>query len=305
MQIGMVGLGRMGGGMAQRLLRGGHEIIVTDPDVEKVALLEAEGARGASDIKGMVNELKRPRVIWLMLPTGDVTNQNIKLLNTLLSPEDTVVNGGNTYYKDSKRHAIQASKNGIHFLDAGTSGGIWGVTEGYSIMIGGEAGPYDRLLPAIRTLAPARDRGFGHVGPSGSGHFVKMIHNGIEYGIMQAYAEGFELLQSKKEFGLDLAGISEIWRHGSVVRSWLLDLAAAAFAEDGQLAHLTSYVDDTGEGRWTVNESVEMAVPAPVITAALQQRFRSRQDNPMAGRVIAALRHQFGGHSVRTATPPE
>lgn len=305
MQIGMVGLGRMGGGMAQRLLRGGHEIIVTDPDVEKVAQLEAEGAIGASHIREMVNELKRPRVIWLMLPTGDVTNQNIELLNAVLSPEDTVVNGGNTYYKDSQRHAMQASKNSIHFLDAGTSGGIWGVTEGYSIMVGGDAGAYDRLLPAIRTLAPAHDRGFGHVGPSGSGHFVKMIHNGIEYGMMQAYAEGFELLQSKKEFGLDLARISEIWRHGSVIRSWLLDLAAAAFNEDDQLAQLTSYVDDTGEGRWTVNESVEMAVPAPVITAALQQRFRSRQDNPMAGRVIAALRHQFGGHSVRTVKTSE
>ena len=233
-----------------------------------------------------------------MVPSGDVTEAGIDELLGLLSPGDTIIDGGNSNYKDSIRRSEKAAGHGVDFLDAGTSGGIWGLKEGYALMVGGNKAAYERLEPIFQSLAPAADRGVGRVGPSGAGHFTKMIHNGIEYGMMQAYAEGFEILAAKSELVEDLEQVSKIWQHGSVVRSWLLDLAVAALEGDGDLSSLTSYVDDSGEGRWTVQESVDLGVPAPVITASLQARFRSRQANPFGGRMLAALRNQFGGHAV-------
>jgi 6-phosphogluconate dehydrogenase len=236
-----------------------------------------------------------------MLPSGDVTEAGVDELLGLLSPGDTIIDGGNSNYKDSIRRSENAAGHGVDFLDAGTSGGIWGLQEGYALMVGGDKAAYERLESIFQSLAPAADRGVGRVGPSGAGHFTKMIHNGIEYGMMQAYAEGFEILAAKSELAEDLEQISKIWQHGSVVRSWLLDLAVAALEEDGDLSALTSYVDDSGEGRWTVQESIDLGVPAPVITASLQARFRSRQANPFGGRMLAALRNQFGGHAVHKA----
>jgi 6-phosphogluconate dehydrogenase len=245
-----------------------------------------------------VSQLNAPRAVWIMLPSGDITEAGIDELLGLMSPGDTIIDGGNSNYKDSIRRSEKAIRYGVDFLDAGTSGGIWGLQEGYALMVGGNKAAYERLEPIFQSLAPAADRGVGRVGPSGAGHFTKMIHNGIEYGMMQAYAEGFEILAAKSELAEDLEQISKIWQHGSVVRSWLLDLAVAALEEDGDLSSLTSHVDDSGEGRWTVQESVDLGVPAPVITASLQARFRSRQANPFGGRMLAALRNQFGGHAV-------
>ena len=235
-----------------------------------------------------------------MVPSGDATEAMVNALLDLLSPGDTLIEGANSNFRDSQRRAKAAAERRLLFLDAGTSGGIWGLEGGYCLMVGGDREGYDRLLPALKSLAPGEDRGYAYMGPAGAGHFVKMVHNGIEYGMMQAFAEGFEMLEAKTEFGLNMAEIAELWRHGSVVRSWLLDLAAAALKDDPGLDRLISYVDDSGEGRWTVQESVELAVPTPVITAALQQRFRSRQENPLGGRVLAALRNQFGGHAIHT-----
>ena len=302
MQIGIAGLGRMGGAMARRLLRSGHEVVAYNRSPKPVADIVAEGARGVDSLQALVDTLDSPRAVWLMVPSGDPTEIMVNTLLGLLSPNDTLVEGGNSYFRDSQRRAEAAAKQQVMFLDAGTSGGIWGLEGGYCMMVGGDREAYDRLLPVLKSLAPGEDRGYAYMGPAGAGHFVKMVHNGIEYGMMQAFAEGFEMLEAKKEFGLDLAGIAELWRHGSVVRSWLLDLAAAALQDDPGLDSLISYVDDSGEGRWTVQESVELAVPTPVITAALQQRFRSRQDNPLGGRVLAALRNQFGGHAIYTAS---
>ncbi len=299
MEIGLVGLGRMGGNMAQRLLLGGHRIVVYDRDAGAVTASRAQGAVAASSPGALVRALSPPRAVWVMVPPGDATQGAIDQLIPLLSPGDTILDGGNSNYRDSLRRGEMLAQHGLGFMDVGTSGGVWGLTQGYSLMIGGSDADFRRLEPIFQTLAPASDKGYSHVGPVGAGHFVKMVHNGVEYGLMQAYAEGFEILDAKQEFDLDLRQIADTWRYGSVVRSWLLDLAVSALEEDPNLESLQSYVDDSGEGRWTVQESVDLAVPAPVITLSLFQRFRSRQEEPFGGRLLAALRRQFGGHSVR------
>ena len=301
MELGMIGLGRMGGNMAQRLLNGGHRVVTYDQSAEAVDSSRSQGAVGASSLEDLTGQLSQPRAVWVMVPAGQPTEDAIDSLIPLLSAGDTVLDGGNAYYKDSMRRAEKLAGHGIDFMDVGTSGGIWGLAEGYSLMIGGDKHVYQRLEPIFQTLAPGKDQGLSHVGPVGAGHFVKMVHNGVEYGLMQAYAEGFEIMEAKKEFDLDLREIAETWRFGSVVRSWLLDLAVAALKEDPNLDSLQAYVDDSGEGRWTVQESIDLAVPAPVITLSLQQRFRSRQEQPYGARMLAALRQQFGGHAVRDA----
>ncbi len=304
MEIGMVGLGRMGGNMAQRLLRGGHTVVAFDQSAAALAANVSEGAAGADSVADLVGRLAPPRAVWLMLPAGEVTEASMEELGGLLAPDDAIIDGGNANYKETLRRGKTLAERGIHLLDAGTSGGIWGLTEGYSLMVGGDPDVFRRLEPIFQALAPGPDRGYCRVGPTGAGHFTKMVHNGVEYGLMQAYAEGFELLQAKQDdFDLDLLAIGKTWQYGSVVRSWLLDMAVRALEEDGDLESLASYVEDSGEGRWTVNESVELAVPTPVITAALYQRFRSRQEQPFSGRMLAALRNQFGGHAVRNIEP--
>ena len=301
MEIGMIGLGRMGGNMAQRLLTGGHRVVTYDANPDAVASSRGHGAVATASLRELVDALSPPRAVWIMLPPGEPTESTIEDLIPLLSPNDIILDGGNANYKDSMRRSEKLAQSNLEFMDVGTSGGIWGLTEGYSLMVGGKEETYRHMKPVFQTLAPAEDKGLSHVGPPGAGHFVKMVHNGVEYGLMQAYAEGFEIMQAKSEFNLDLAEIAETWRYGSVVRSWLLDLAASALKEDPSLESLQAYVDDSGEGRWTVQESVDLAVPAPVITAALQQRFRSRQEQPFGARLLAALRNQFGGHAVRKA----
>ena len=306
MEIGMIGLGRMGGNMARRLLHGGHRVVVYDRDADAMAAAAAAGGATAPSTPALVHQLAPPRAVWLMLPAGPVTDAVMDELAGLLAPGDAIIDGGNANYKDTMRRGENLSALGIHLLDAGTSGGVWGLVNGYALMVGGNADAYRRLEPVFQTLAPAPDQGLAHVGPTGAGHFTKMVHNGVEYALMQAYAEGFELLQSRQDdFGLDLLAIAKSWQHGSVVRSWLLDLAVRALETDPQLESLSAYVDDSGEGRWTVNESVEQAVPTPVITAALYQRFRSRQEEPFGARLLAALRNQFGGHAVRAAGPDD
>ncbi|MCI0780351.1 MAG: decarboxylating 6-phosphogluconate dehydrogenase [Chloroflexi bacterium] len=299
MELGMVGLGRMGGNMVQRLLNGGHRVVTYDRSAEAVSASQSQGAVGASSLEDLVSSLSPPRAVWVMVPAGQPTEDTIDSLAPLLSAGDTVLDGGNAYYKDSMRRAEKLAEHRIDFMDVGTSGGIWGLAEGYALMIGGKTEVFQRLEPIFQTLAPGADIGYSRVGPAGAGHFVKMVHNGVEYGMMQAYAEGFEIMEAKKEFGLDLAQIAQTWRFGSVVRSWLLDLAANALEEDPKLEGLQAYVDDSGEGRWTVQESLDLAVPAPVITLSLQQRFRSRQEQPFGVKLLAALRNQFGGHAVR------
>ena len=299
MEIGMIGLGRMGGNMAHRLLNAGHRVLTYDRDWEAVTASQELGAVGLASLEHLVAGLTVPRAVWVMVPAGQPTEGTIENLVPLLQAGDVVLDGGNSFYKDSMRRAEKLASHGIDFIDVGTSGGIWGLTDGYALMVGGPAAAVKRLEPIFHSLAPASDKGYAHVGPSGAGHFVKMVHNGIEYGLMQAYAEGFELLAAKEEFNLDLPKIAESWRSGSVVRSWLLDLTAAALKEEPGLDSLQAYVDDSGEGRWTVQESVDLGVPIPVITLSLQQRFRSRQDQPFSGRLLAALRNQFGGHAVR------
>ena len=299
MEIGMIGLGRMGGNMVQRLLNGGHRVVTYDRSAEAVAASQSQGAVGVSSIEELVKNLTAPKAVWVMLPIGQPTEDTINSLIPLLSAGDTVLDGGNANYKDSMRRAEKLAEHGIDFMDVGTSGGVWGLVEGYALMIGGKKEVFQRIEPIFQTLAPSKDRGLSHVGPAGSGHFVKMVHNGVEYGLMQAYAEGFEIMEAKKEFDLDLGQIAEGWRYGSVVRSWLLDLAAAALVEDPKLESLEAYVEDSGEGRWTVQESIDLAVPAPVITASVQARFRSRQEGPFGAKMLAALRNQFGGHAVR------
>ena len=301
MELGMIGLGRMGSNMAQRLLAGGHRLVVYDPMPEAGQLVIEKGAVRAASISDLVAQLAKPCAVWIMVPSGEPTERTLGTLAAELSTRDIVIDGGNSYYKDSMRRAAACLEKGIVFLDIGTSGGVWGLEEGYCMMVGGEGDAFQRIEPVLQTLAPSPDKGYGHVGPSGAGHFVKMVHNGIEYGLMQAYAEGFELMQAKEEFGLNLRDIAEIWRHGSVVRSWLLDLAAGALEADPTLDSIRAYVEDTGEGRWTVLESLELAVPTPVMTQALQARFRSRQDQPFGAKLLAALRQQFGGHGVRKA----
>ena len=301
MELGMIGLGRMGGNMAQRLLTGGHRLVAYDPQEHAVVAATQKGAVGASSISELVDNLSAPRAVWVMVPSGQPTEDTINSVADALSTGDVVLDGGNSNYKDSQRRAASVREKGLEFLDVGTSGGIWGLTEGYSMMIGGADDAFARLEPIFQTLAPATDKGYGHVGPAGSGHFVKMVHNGIEYGLMQAYAEGFELMKAKEEFGLDLSQIAELWRYGSVVRSWLLDLTAEALREDQSLEGIQAYVEDSGEGRWTVEESIELGVPVPVIALSLQARFRSRQDQPYGAKILAAMRNQFGGHAVKKA----
>jgi 6-phosphogluconate dehydrogenase len=301
MEIGMVGLGRMGSNMSRRLIAGGHHLVVYDPSTDVVKTLVDKGAVGAVSLSDMVLRLTLPRTVWLMVPAGKITENTINDLANLLDPGDIIVDGGNSYYQDSQRRAQALGHKSISFLDAGTSGGIWGFQEGYCLMVGGDKKAYDHLEPVWQTLAPSREHGYGFMGPSGAGHFVKMVHNGIEYGLMQSYAEGFGVMQAKKEFKLDLPKIAEIWRHGSVVRSWLLDLAASALSEDPELNDIEGYVDDSGEGRWTVKEAVDLGVPTPVISASVLERFRSRQDNPFIDKLLAALRQQFGGHPVNKA----
>ena len=301
MEVGMIGLGRMGSNMARRLLGGGHRVVVYDPLKEAREAVVELGAIGATSIADLVKRLSRPRAVWLMVPSGEPTESTINTLAANLSVSDIIIDGGNSNYKDSRRRAATLSEKGIIFLDVGTSGGIWGLKEGYCLMVGGDIEAFRRLEPIFQTLAPSPHQGYGYVGPSGAGHFVKMVHNGIEYGLMQAYAEGFELMQAKREFDLNLPQIAQIWRHGSVVRSWLLDLAAVALQEDPKLEGIEAYVEDSGEGRWAVQESIELAVPVPVITQSLQARFRSRQEQPFGAKLLAALRKQFGGHPVREA----
>ena len=301
MELAMIGLGKMGMNMATRLVRAGHRVIGfarTDATVQEAI---ANGAEGAHSLEEAVGKLKAPRVVWLMVPAGKVTDDTIESLTSLLEKGDVVIDGGNSNYKDSVQHAAMLEPQGIEFVDCGTSGGIWGLTEGYSLMIGGKPEVVETLRPIFETLAPGADKGWGHVGPHGAGHYVKMVHNGIEYGMMQAFAEGFSILRAKEEFGLDLAQVSHIWQHGSVVRSWLLDLAANALDEDTALTDIKPWVADSGEGRWTVFESIDLDVPAPVITLALQMRFASRDEENYTARMLAALRNQFGGHAIKKA----
>jgi 6-phosphogluconate dehydrogenase len=296
MQLGFVGLGRMGLNMVTRLVRGGHQVVAYDRSEEAVARAEAAGAGGVSSLDALVSALTAPRAVWVMVPAGDPTESTVSALGQRLSAGDTIVDGGNTNFHDDVRRAQALAATRMHYVDAGTSGGIWGLQEGYCLMVGGEADVCARLEPIFLTLAPPG--GYLRVGDHGAGHYVKMIHNGIEYGLMQAYAEGFELMH-ESPYTIDLGAVAGLWNHGSVVRSWLLELAARALAEDPDLAGLKGYVEDSGEGRWTLHEGIDRGVPLPVMTAALYTRFRSRQDNPFAERLLAALRNQFGGHAVK------
>ncbi|MBI2852885.1 MAG: decarboxylating 6-phosphogluconate dehydrogenase [Chloroflexi bacterium] len=300
MELGMIGLGRMGSNMTRRLLKGGHRVIVYDPAGEARAEVVREGAIGADSIEELVRTLGQPRAIWLMVPSGDPTEDVVNRLASHMAVGDVVIDGGNSNYRDSQQQAQILARKGVVFLDVGTSGGIWGLEEGYCLMVGGDINAFRRLEPVFKTLAPSPESGYGYVGPSGAGHFVKMVHNGIEYGLMEAYAEGFNLMLAKRdELKLDLAQIAEIWRHGSVIRSWLLDLAADALKEDPELERIQAYVEDSGEGRWTVEESVKLGIPLPVISLALQMRFRSRQPDSFSDKLLAALREKFGGHTVK------
>ena len=325
MKLAMVGLGRMGANMTRRLMRGGHRVVAFDRNRENVERLAAEGAEAASTLADAVGKLPSPRVVWIMVPAGDPTERVVGSFASLLGAGDVVVDGGNTYFKDDVRRARALAAKGIRYVDVGTSGGVWGLERGYCLMVGGEKGGVETLLPVLRTLAPGRaaapptpgrgklggtaEEGFLHCGPSGAGHFVKMIHNGIEYGLMQAYAEGFDILRGASSpslpeghrYDLDLAGVAEVWRRGSVVGSWLLDLTAIALAEDRDLAPYTGVVQDSGEGRWAVQAALEEGVPADVLTASLYTRFRSRKDHTFAEKVLSAMRHKFGGHVERPA----
>jgi 6-phosphogluconate dehydrogenase len=298
LQLGFVGLGRMGLNMVTRLVRGGHDIVAYDQSKDAVTRAVAARASGASSLNDLIAALRPPRAVWLMVPSGPPTESTVDTLGLALSAGDVIIDGGNSNYHDDLRRADRLATRGIDYVDAGTSGGIWGLEEGYCLMVGGHAEACRRLEPIFQTLAPPN--GYLRVGDHGSGHFVKMVHNGIEYGLMQAYAEGFELMKAGP-FQVDLAKIASLWMHGSVVRSWLLELAARALAEDGELTALKAHVDDSGEGRWTVQEALERNVPLPVITAALFTRYRSREDNPFSERLLAALRQQFGGHAVQKA----
>ena len=299
MQIGMIGLGKMGANMTTRLVNGGHHIVVTDRKPEAVEAAAAGGAVPAKSLDDLAESLDAPRVVWVMVPSGAPTESVLDALSQRLDEDDLVVDGGNSNYKETLRRGELLKEKGINFVDVGTSGGVWGLTEGYAMMVGGDERAVERLRPVLETLAPAPDRGWGHVGPSGAGHFVKMIHNGIEYGMMQAYAEGFEVMKQKEELELDVHQIAEIWRHGSVVRSWLLDLTARALKKDQDLAGIKGFVADSGEGRWTVAEAIDLDVPAPVITMSLLMRFVSRQDDSYAAKLLAAMRNQFGGHAIQ------
>ena len=318
MQLGIVGLGRMGGNIARRLMRAGHECVVFDNQPATVDALRKEGATGVGDLAAVAKTLKAPRAIWLMLPAGAITEQAVDALAGALEPGDIIIDGGNSFYKDDIRRATALRSKQLHYVDVGTSGGVWGLERGYCMMIGGDKEAVDRLDPIFSALAPGESgvkatpgdidpraaHGYIHCGPTGSGHFVKMVHNGIEYGLMQAYAEGFEIMKhanspklpAEQRFDLRLQDIAEVWRRGSVVSSWLLDLTAISLGKDAELSGFTGRVEDSGEGRWTVNAAIEEAVPAEVITAALFARFRSRQEESFAGKLLSAMRNEFGGH---------
>ncbi|MCP1582959.1 phosphogluconate dehydrogenase (NAD(+)-dependent, decarboxylating) [Pseudoxanthomonas mexicana] len=299
MELAMIGLGRMGANMAERLVRGGHTVRGYDPGEAARQQAEARGIVPHANLQNAVAALPTPRVVWLMVPAGQVVDDTIALLRPLLAADDTVIDGGNSNYKDTQRRGAQLAEAGIHYIDCGTSGGVWGLAEGYSLMIGGDADAVARLQPVFATLAPTPQTGWGHVGPSGAGHFAKMIHNGIEYGMMQAYAEGFAILKHKQTMDFDLGALAEIWRHGSVVRSWLLDLTADALKRNPQMDGIAPYVADSGEGRWTVAEAIDLNVSAPVITLSLLERLRSRDDDSYADKLLAAMRNEFGGHAVK------
>ena len=299
MQLGLIGLGKMGGNMADRLKLAGHQVVGFDFDAEAVARLTAAGNVGVNSIEALVQNLKPRRAIWIMVPQGKPVDETIAKLEPLLNPGDILIDGGNSMYKDSMRRSKEVTAKGFQFVDVGTSGGVWGLKEGYSMMIGGDKEPVDSLRPIFEALAPAPDKGWGHVGPAGAGHFVKMVHNGIEYGLMQAYAEGFTVLEKKEEFHLDLPQIAQIWRYGSVIRSWLLDLTADALAGNPTLDGLQAYVVDSGEGRWTVFEAIDLNVSAPVITESVIRRIRSREENNFTDRMLAIMRKEFGGHGVK------
>jgi 6-phosphogluconate dehydrogenase len=319
-QLGMIGLGRMGGNIVRRLMRHGHECVVFDANADTVAQLGKEGAKSSTDIKNLASQLSKPRAIWVMLPAGEITEKTIADLSGILEAGDIIIDGGNSNFKDDVRRAQELAKKGIRYIDVGTSGGVWGLERGYCMMIGGDKTAFDHLDPIFKTLAPGigtiektpgrenrqstAEEGYLYTGPAGSGHFVKMVHNGIEYGLMQAYGEGLDILKgvaqdsipAERRYNLDLADITELWRRGSVVSSWLLDLTAISLAEDPNLESFSGHVDDSGEGRWTIMAAIEEAVPADVLSAALYTRFRSRQDHTFAEKVLSAMRKQFGGH---------
>lgn len=303
MELAMIGLGKMGANMVRRLAADGHQLIVYNRSPEPALELakEFDNVTAVDSLDGVIEALTPPRVVWLMVPHQAVDSSIELLLKAGLAAGDLLVDGGNSNFNHSQQRAASLQSDGIHFVDSGTSGGVWGLKNGYSIMAGGSDEAIKMVQPALESLAPAKDKGWGHVGPAGAGHYVKMVHNGIEYGMMQAFAEGFELLDSKQDMQLDLQQVAAIWQHGSVVRSWLLDLIADAFTVDQNLSSLSDYVDDSGEGRWTVQDSIDMGIPTPVLTLALQMRFRSRQDPSFAGKVLNAMRAGFGGHSIRPA----
>jgi 6-phosphogluconate dehydrogenase len=301
MELGMVGLGRMGANMSERLVRGSHRVVGYDRDAAAVMRVVSAGAEGAGSLAELAGKLARPRAVWIMVPAGAPVDETIAAILPHLAAGDTLIDGGNSNYKDTQRRGADLKARGFGFVDVGTSGGIWGLKEGYSMMVGGDKAAVERLRPLLETLAPKKDKGWGYVGPSGSGHYVKMVHNGIEYGMMQAYAEGFAILKRKKEFALDLHQVAEIWRTGSVVRSWLLDLTSIALQENPEMEGIAPYVSDSGEGRWTVAEALDLDVPAPVITLSLLQRLTSRDTDSYADKLLAAMRNQFGGHAVKTA----
>ena len=299
MELGMVGLGKMGANMAQRLQRGGHRVIGCDPQPEARKRMADQGTQTVDAVAALVDKMTSPRSIWMMVPSGEITDATVNALLPLLAAGDCVIDGGNSYYKDTLRRARLFADKHVDYVDSGTSGGVWGLAEGYSLMIGGNEAAVERLRPIFETLAPAKDQGWGRVGPVGAGHFTKMVHNGIEYGLMQAYAEGFSILQHKQEFKLDLHQVAQIWRSGSVVRSWLLDLTADALGKNPTMAGIAPYVVDSGEGRWTVEAAIELNVPAPVITQSLIERLRSRDTESFADKLLSAMRNEFGGHEVK------
>jgi 6-phosphogluconate dehydrogenase len=300
MELGMIGLGRMGAFMVERLVQGGHKVFGYDRTPEAVREAEKKGALGVASLEELVSRLPKRKIVWIMVPAGKPVDDTISSLLAWLKPGDIIIDGGNSHYTDTLRRGEMLRGRKIAFVDSGTSGGIWGLKEGYSMMVGGDKDVIEDLSPIFRTLAPGPDKGWGRVGPVGSGHFVKMIHNGIEYGMMQAFAEGFALIRQKKEFQVDLHQVAEIWRFGSVVRSWLLDLAAQALEEDPDMKDIAPFVADSGEGRWTALEAIEQGVTAPVMTLALFQRFRSQDAEDYADRFLAVLRNKFGGHAVKT-----
>ena len=300
MELAMIGLGKMGANMTERLVKGGHRVVGYDLNPESVAQIVEKGAEGAVSLEDLAGKLPDPQIVWIMVPAGAPVDQTLEAVLPFLGPGAVIIDGGNSYYRDTLRRAEQCESSGMYFIDCGTSGGIWGLSDGYSMMVGGDRQIVENIGPIFETLAPAVDQGWGRVGPAGSGHFVKMIHNGIEYGLMQAYAEGLAIMEAKAEFGLDLHQIAEIWRYGSVVRSWLLDLTSEALAENPTMEGIAPFVPDSGEGRWTVFEAIDLNVAAPIITNSLFRRISSRDEGEYADRILSAMRRKFGGHAIKT-----